>query len=115
MVLLIKPLGNLSVDLLNRVICDNTITHELLSPNKNYVMYTFNRNCGATSDDFYNVSIYTNGKELSPRRGNVAYADRPIEAIWKDDNELEIKYSKGIIFYKQEKNLEDIKVTYKEY
>jgi hypothetical protein len=108
------PLGNFVIDLLNKAICDNTIKYELLLPSNNYVVYSYSRNCGATSDEFYNVSVYPKEQGFPPRRGNIAYADKPLKVTWLNYKQVEINYERNTHFYKKETKFKDINIMYKQ-
>jgi hypothetical protein len=110
--LLAVPISNVVIEALNEAICDNTVSSQQDSPDSNYVVYNYKRNCGATSDEFYNVSVYSKRQGLSAKRGNIAYADKPLKVTWKNKKLIEISYLKDTNFYKQNKNYKDIKIKY---
>jgi hypothetical protein len=113
-VILAKPLSNVTLDLTNLALCDDEIVKEVVSPNNEYIAYVYIRNCGATTDEFYNVAVYPFNKRFPPRRGNISWSDKLVEVFWITNNKLEIRYSKKTDLFKKEKQIYNINVSYKQ-
>lgn len=115
MLIVIFYLPNIVIDKMNLIMCENNVKTKILSPDKKKVIYIFERNCGATTDVFYNATLERNGEVLSPRRGNVTHSKSELNAKWLNNNNVEIFVkNKSDIIWKIKK-LKNINFNYQEY
>lgn len=103
--------------------CRNETISEAKSPSGVYAASVFSRNCGATSGNNFQVSIYRAGSE-SDAPGNAFVVDFPAEYYykgharpevklkWLGDSNLEIEYTSGARIFTQAVMVEGVKVEY---
>jgi hypothetical protein len=88
-----------SVYLLGRPLCDNTILVEAISPDKRHVASAFERGCGATTPFMRLVSIRSNGTQFDGEvRENwvLTVEGRPeIELAWTTADQLVVSHLAG--------------------
>jgi hypothetical protein len=77
--------------------CDNQIIQEVYSPNGQYKVVVYERNCGATTPYTTQISLLKSHVALGDRAGNLLGAEgHPdwfmIEVEWQDDQHLVIEY-----------------------
>lgn len=111
------------------ILCNNTAVKEVCSPNREYKVVVFERNCGATTGFSTQVSVFRNSilsLSFFKKSGNVFIADTnhgeaqaaewggpEVEVEWLNNNKLLLKYPKQARVFKSEKNKYEIKIVYK--
>ena len=81
-------------------LCDNTIWSSHASPNKNFKLVTFERNCGATTGFSTHLSILKNGETLPNSAGDtLVIKGRPGDVApdisWINDKKIELRIKRG--------------------
>jgi hypothetical protein len=88
--------------------CGNDIYQEVYSPDRQYKVVVFERNCGATTDFSTQVSILGATQELPNISGNIFVIDghpdyAQVQVKWESDQAMEVTYSGGReVHYQQE-------------
>jgi hypothetical protein len=77
--------------------CDNHITQEVYSPNGEYKVVVYERNCGATTPYTTQISLLKSHVLLGDHAGNLLGAEGhpdwfEIEVEWQNDKQLRIEY-----------------------
>jgi len=102
--------------------CLNEIIKEIYSPDEKYKAICFIRNCGATTDYSYHVSILKKKQVLPNKPGNVFICDsnhveftnfRQIKISWKSKNELIIDYPGSPGIFKKNKSYRNFLIIYR--
>jgi hypothetical protein len=82
-------------------LCRNEILSEIESPNRNLKAVIFQRDCGATTDFSYHISLIKVDKSLPNKSGNILVLDDKkidlqkkslLKVDWINSTELQIKY-----------------------
>lgn len=105
--------------------CGNTIINSTSSPDENYKIVIFERNCGATTGFSTQVSIMPSNEELGSKGGNIFLADDnqgqakinesgciDLEAEWLTSSTVVIRYDSSAAVYKEEKKYKGIEIEY---
>jgi hypothetical protein len=88
--------------------CGNDIYQEIYSPNRQYKVVVFQRDCGATTGFSTQVSILGATQELSNVSGNILVVDAHpddanVQVLWKSVQAVEVTYTDGYeVNYQQE-------------
>ena len=107
--------------------CGNTISNSYISPNKEFKIVIFERNCGATTDFSTQVSLVKSDIEIrKDDDGNIFSADRDggkaetdengniyLKAEWLDNNNILINYDSKIRIFKKELKQNGITISYR--
>ena len=93
-------------------LCGNQVISKSLSPNDKLVAYVFERNCGATTDYSYQLSILDSDQKLKNKSGNTFRSAQRFEIKWGNPYELSVNYPKGAEVFKKKKYMGQIKVHY---
>ncbi|AWA30989.1 hypothetical protein HYN48_13895 [Flavobacterium magnum] len=106
--------------------CGNKVASTFFSPNKQFKILVFERNCGATTDFSTQVSLLRHNLELEhDDEGNIFSADRNygdaeidengnvyLKATWLNNNKVLITYDSKIRIFKKENKLDGITILY---
>lgn len=95
--------------------CNNEIIKKENSPDGNFVAVIFIRDCGATTDFSYQVSILNKDSQMNNLKGNVFITENvEITSVkWNSIEELTITYkSNKEEIFKMENSIYGIKVNY---
>jgi hypothetical protein len=87
--------------------CGNTIFQEIGSPDDEYKVVVFERNCGATTGFSTQISILYESEELPNESGNIFTMDghpdsSKVVATWVDNQTVNISYNAGYDVYSNE-------------
>ena len=94
-------------------LCGNNITETNFSPNGKYKVVVFQRNCGATTDFSFQVSILKDKENLKNDGGNIFIIDNnDIKVFWINDKEINIGYKNNSEIFKIEEKFQKIKINY---
>jgi hypothetical protein len=101
-------------------LCNNDVYEEIASPSGTYKAVIFERNCGATTDFSYQVSILKADKSLSQSDGgNVFIADSNHGAVevnvrvrWIDNTVLEVRYPARSRVFEKNDRIGDVTIRY---
>jgi hypothetical protein len=103
--------------------CSNEIINKVQSPTGSYTAAIFERNCGATSGNNFQVSIFRSDAALG-ELGNTfvidysadQYPDVPLQAVvklhWTSQSDVTIEYKRGARIFTQAIMIEGVKVRY---
>jgi len=101
--------------------CSNEAPAEHLSPDKAWKYVSFDRNCGATTRDNFQLSILPASKPLPNEAGNTFIADDNhgatrfvAQAEWIASRKIKITYSTKARIFKKETKIGPIAITYVE-
>lgn len=90
------------------------IIQEVVSPDGKYVAYVFESNAGATTRFTYRLSVLKNGKELKAGDiGNAFISYNEFAVEWLDGNILNVNNIASVNIFKQETEIDGVKITYK--
>ncbi|MFC4411806.1 DUF5412 family protein [Chungangia koreensis] len=92
--------------------CGNEVVHSTLSPDEERIAYVFKRDCGATTDYSYQLTILNADEELQNKSGNAFISDKPFTAEWTDDQQLEVQYSKLAKSTKMKRKVAGVNIQY---
>lgn len=109
----------------------NTPIDKVLSPDKQYAAYVFNRNGGETSGLNTHVSLILNKNNPDDKEGNIFICDSGdgnvksrhlykkggprLKIKWSGNKKLKIYYPKGSRIYKARNKLNRIRIQYYDY
>jgi len=88
--------------------CGNDVFQEVYSPNKQYKIIVFERDCGATTGFSTQISILEGTQALSNVTGNIFVMDghpdyTNVQVRWESDQVINITYADGYeVSYHQE-------------
>src|SRR5262245_54521765 len=96
--------------------CGNGIISDVPSPNGKQHAIVFERDCGATTDFSYQVSILNSGQQIKNRAGNTFVADRNhgatksmyVKVRWTGPQKLVISYPADARLFRHEERVDDI-------
>jgi hypothetical protein len=101
--------------------CVNETPSEHLSPDGKWKYVTFNRNCGATTGDNFQVSVLSASAQLPAEAGNTFIADDDhgatrfvAELEWLAPHTLQITYCSKARVFKKESRVGSLDVRYVE-
>jgi hypothetical protein len=94
-----------------RSACRNELISTNVSPDGNYEAHIFIRDCGATTDYSYQLSILKVGKEVKNRSGNTFASDGEFTVEWIDDQLIKVSYS-HLRTYDMDKQIGLVSVEY---
>lgn len=106
--------GKYTLDAIFGDACSNKINEEVFSPSGENVAYIFNRDCGATTGESFQLSIIDKDDKLKNKSGNTFRSDKGFTIEWLDEKQLVVKYNKSSKTYEMDKNVNGIKVLYVE-
>lgn len=95
-------------------ICENSIISEKVSPNREFLVYLFDRDCGATTSKSAHISLKKiNSKLKNSEKGNVFIADNieKIEVDWINAKSIEISVNSNCRIFLQEEKYNDIEIN----
>jgi hypothetical protein len=99
--------------------CQNEISTEVFSSDNVWKFVTFNRSCGATSSDSFQLSILNAHSKLDGRSANAFIADNNhgattfvAEAHWISDRAIQVTYSSKARVFKAEPSVNGINIQY---
>jgi hypothetical protein len=99
--------------------CGNEDPVEYPSPGGKWKYVTFERNCGATIESNFQVSVLPASAALPNEAGNVFIGDDHhgaasyvAELEWIDSNTLQIRYSSKARIFRQESRIGPIEIKY---
>jgi Family of unknown function (DUF5412) len=106
--------------------CGNLITSADLSPDKNYKLVVFVRDCGATTGKSTQVAIMRSDKSLSDEdSGNVLvlgdryavgqfnkYGGPEVKVSWLSDDSVLVEFDRGVETFTKLDSLNEIKFVY---
>jgi hypothetical protein len=95
-------------------ICENTIIAEKVSPRKDFLVYLFDRDCGATTSKSAHISLKKrNSKLKNSEKGNIFIADNieKIEVDWVNTKSIEISVNSDCRIFLQEEKYNDIEIN----
>ena len=95
-------------------LCEITLINSSTSPDKNWKVIVFERNCGATMGFSSQISLIASSKEHNNEAGNIYIAEGyPKDYIinWESDDVVRISGTKGVN-YKKEKQFNGIQFRY---
>ena len=102
-------------------LCGNEISQEIFSPDNEYKVVVFQRDCGATTGFSTQISIISATDELPNKAGNVFIMDghpdwTEVHVHWETNRSVIISYSPGYEVFRARNNLRDfftvIKIKY---
>jgi hypothetical protein len=97
-------------------LCGNNIIETKYSPNQNYKLILFQRNCGATTDFSYQISILKKGDSLKNVGGNIFITNKEkLNLEWINNYQVNIKYNKELEVFKKELHHNKINIKYEDY
>lgn len=108
--LLIIP-GYFVSGLIEGALCGNQIINRQENLNQTYDFVIFERDCGATTDYSYQLSILKHGENLKNKAGNIYITDSPFTAEWTSKNTLKINGATTKA-YKRESQYKGIRILY---
>lgn len=103
--------------------CNNEMIQRAESPTRSYAAILFERNCGATSGNNFQVSILRS-EIVADGPGNTFVVDYPdeyyqqnrprpaVKLHWTSDSSVTIEYSNGARIFTQAVMIEGVKVRY---
>ncbi len=96
-------------------LCENRLLKETLSPDGNQKAVLFERNCGATTNYSYQISVLPRNAQLPNESGNAfsSYVQNP-SVQWDDNRQILIKAPKTGR-YRVEKKVGDVSIRYQPY
>jgi hypothetical protein len=107
--------------------CGNEILRVLYSPTKQLKAVVFERDCGATTGFYTQISIMSADSDLPNKAGNVFVADTnegksppgpgggpPVEVEWKGESSLNITYDNRARVFLRKDSQNGVTVTYSE-
>ena len=95
-------------------ICENTIISEKVSPSKDFLVYLFDRDCGATTSKSAHISLKKiNSKLRDSEKGNIFIADNieKIQVDWIDTKSVKISVNSNCRIFLQEEKYNDIEIN----
>jgi hypothetical protein len=92
--------------------CGNIVYQEIPSPDGQYKVVVFERDCGATTDFSTQVSILGAAQELSNVSGNIFVMDghpdsTNVQVEWEGDQAVSISYADGYEVKYRQRRFED--------
>jgi hypothetical protein len=100
-------------------LCQNEISTEVPSSDKAWKFVTFNRSCGATSSDSFQLSVLSAQSKLDDGAANAFIADDNhgattfvAEAHWITDRAIQITYSSRARVFKTESSVNGVEIRY---
>ena len=104
-------------------LCANKTDYSIQSPDGNFIVHVYERDCGATTDFSTQISILKSNKKLKNENGNIFIATGgkaslstpgtiSTEIIWENDNSIIIRYDGKAEVFKSVKSLNGIKIQY---
>ncbi|MED4404102.1 DUF5412 family protein [Metabacillus fastidiosus] len=93
--------------------CENEIVKDIPSPNGEYTAYIFKRNCGATTDVSYQLSVLKTDQELENKSGNAFITDSNFKIQWENSDHLTVNFPEKAETYEQDKKVSNVYITYK--
>jgi hypothetical protein len=84
----------------SKILCRNDVFQEVYSPNGEYKVEIFERNCGATTGYSTQLSILTASEDLPNSHGNIFTMDghpdwTRVQVTWNANNSVTITYPEG--------------------
>lgn len=99
--------------------CENEVRSEHVSPDGKWKYVTFDRNCGATTADNFQVTVLPATAGPSDSAGNTFIADDNHGAArfvalaeWLPPHTLQIRYSAQIRVFKKESHIGEVEIKY---
>jgi hypothetical protein len=106
--------------------CGNEIIQTEYSPNKEYKIVTFTRNCGATTDFSSHISILKSDELLENESGNVFSGDSnhglaktdsknliTIKSKWLSNDKVEIVFDENVRVFDKDNSVNNVDVEFK--
>ena len=100
--------------------CQNEQLVRSTSPDGRKVAVAFLRDCGATTDENYQVSVSGEGERL-PEKGNVLIVDQvptysdAFKPVWNEDGSLMVPVPRGARVFLKRNNLDGIHVIFQDF
>lgn len=95
--------------------CESAILSEQKSPNEDFVLWVFRRDCGATTSYAYGLSIRRAGDEFDQSARDEVFlmeGDMPATASWVDVDRIQVNIPKGAEVFRSDQSWEGITITY---
>jgi hypothetical protein len=96
-------------------LCENEELKVIPSPNEEYIAHLFVRDCGATTEPSYQLSLVKKGVELANVGGNIYVSYSIFEPVWESNKILIINYSSGSDRFLKKIKYKEINIKYVPY
>ncbi|KRF58841.1 hypothetical protein ASG99_27280 [Bacillus sp. Soil768D1] len=104
--------GSYILDKLFGDMCGNEIVQKLASPSGDKVAYIFQRDCGATIEASYQLSLIDSEEELPNKSGNTFVSDNEFQVKWINNKKLRVNYKNSSETYEMDKRVDWTKIEY---
>lgn len=104
--------GKSVLDLIIGDSCGNEIIQSLPSPDDERIAYVFKRDCGATTDYSYQLTVLKADKQFQNESGNAFISDRSFSVSWTGDRKLEVEYAPHAENYKMDRRVKEVQIEY---
>ncbi|MFS0671376.1 DUF5412 family protein [Peribacillus frigoritolerans] len=92
--------------------CGNEIVQKSASPSGDKVAYIFQRDCGATTEASYQLSLIDADEELPNKSGNTFVSDNDFQIKWINNKKLRVNYKNSSETYEMDKRVDWTKIEY---
>lgn len=92
--------------------CANDIVQTLPSPDEKRMAYVFKRDCGATTDYSYQLSILKADEEFQNKAGNAFISEKSLTVQWTDARQLEVQYALEAQSSKMKREVDGVQIEY---
>lgn len=92
--------------------CGNEIMQKLPSPNGDKIAYIFQRDCGASTGESFQLSLVDSDEELPNKSGNTFVSDNQFEVKWITANKMEVEYKKASKTFEMDKRVDGTRIEY---
>ena len=93
--------------------CGNQILEKQVSPNGQWQLIKFDRDCGATTGNSIQISILPNNIALGNEAGNTFVSEvDSVSMQWIGEKEVLIRYPEYLKTYTKEASIQTVRVSY---
>lgn len=92
--------------------CGNEVLYSIPSPDEERMAYVFKRDCAATTDFSYHLTVLKADEEFQNQSGNTFISEKTFTAKWTDDRHLEVDYSPHAKTHEMDRQVSGVRIDY---